>query len=534
MISVSDLSKTPACSILVACCLTASNACNGDNGFIEPQNKAPSSPSAPSPVHNATDVAATVTLTWEFPEVERERNAITFDVYFGEDVSPPKVDSALTGTTYDPGPLGYDTQYFWKIAAKNTQQELTEGPEWCFTTTSNQAPTTPVMLTPGNHAPDQLASVQLSWEPSTDPEGDDLMYDVYLGTVARPPMVGSNQTATSYDPETIDANTLYFWRVVARDDHGNESPGDLWRFTTRAATWKQMNSGTTASIRGVWGSSGDHVIAVGGTPGHVGEGKVFRWNGREWEDVHTTNAFLKGVWGTSSTNMWIVGDDGAIIHYDGWTFSPPVFPRGIVGPLNSVWGAPGEPASFVAVGDFGRILHYDGGTGVWSTVSRPTAVHLNDVWGTGTGSDPPFFGDVYAVSGGGVLHYGDHGSWTTVSLPWGVTLYRVWGSSGHVYAVGEVHTPFGGIGSVVHYDGTAWTLEHVHWGPVFAIWGTSPTNVYMKQHSALLYHNDGSGWNIVPGVVFQDNSYWDMWGASGTNIFIVGDDGLIYRYAAQE
>jgi len=69
----------------------------------------------------------------------------------------------------------------------------------------------------------------LSWSCS-DPDGDALKYDIYLGTSVPPPLVMSNHTSTTYDP-ILENNTTYYWKVVAKDGYA-ETEGDIWSFTT--------------------------------------------------------------------------------------------------------------------------------------------------------------------------------------------------------------------------------------------------------------------------------------------------------------
>ena len=67
---------------------------------------------------------------------------MTYDVYFGTSSTPPLVSNDQSGTTYDPGTLAYNTQYYWKIVATDNHAASTTGPLWDFTTapTSNNPP----------------------------------------------------------------------------------------------------------------------------------------------------------------------------------------------------------------------------------------------------------------------------------------------------------------------------------------------------------------------------------------------------------
>jgi hypothetical protein len=71
----------------------------------------------------------------------------------------------------------------------------------------------------------------LSWNCS-DPDGDDLTYDIYLGTTSPPPLVESNHNSKSYNPGTLNGETTYYWRIIAWDLPGDFTPGPIWVFST--------------------------------------------------------------------------------------------------------------------------------------------------------------------------------------------------------------------------------------------------------------------------------------------------------------
>ncbi len=55
-------------------------------------------------------------------------------------------------------------------------------------------------------------------------------HNVYFGTTS-PGTYRGNQTATTYDPGTLAANTTYYWRIDAVNA-GGTTTGDVWQFTT--------------------------------------------------------------------------------------------------------------------------------------------------------------------------------------------------------------------------------------------------------------------------------------------------------------
>jgi PKD repeat protein len=73
----------------------------------------------------------------------------------------------------------------------------------------------------------------LSWD-CTDPDGDPLTYDVHLGVHEPLPVLSSYRVRTCVVSVPLEFSTAYLWRVVARDDHGNETGSQTWTFTTRS------------------------------------------------------------------------------------------------------------------------------------------------------------------------------------------------------------------------------------------------------------------------------------------------------------
>ncbi|MFH1100738.1 MAG: tandem-95 repeat protein, partial [Methanobacteriota archaeon] len=103
----------------------------------------------------------------------------------------------------------------------------------------NDPPNTPSYPTPVDGETNVDITVILRWrgtEPGSlfeyDPEGDPVTFDVYFGTNSSPPLMVLNQSNTSYDPN-IGYNTVYYWRIIAWDNHNASNTSDLWRFTTK-------------------------------------------------------------------------------------------------------------------------------------------------------------------------------------------------------------------------------------------------------------------------------------------------------------
>ncbi|MBN1337824.1 MAG: hypothetical protein JXA03_00795 [Bacteroidales bacterium] len=97
-----------------------------------PVNQPPDPPSDPTPPDNATAQPLNTQLSWSCTDPEND--PLTYDVYFGIVDPPGLVVSGQSDTIYNPGTLGYGTQYFWKIAAHDDHGNSTEGVVWGFST----------------------------------------------------------------------------------------------------------------------------------------------------------------------------------------------------------------------------------------------------------------------------------------------------------------------------------------------------------------------------------------------------------------
>jgi uncharacterized protein (TIGR02145 family) len=95
----------------------------------------------------------------------------------------------------------------------------------------NQPPEQPFDPSPETGSANHPVSTTLTWSCS-DPEGDPLTYDVYFGTDANPPLTVLSITAQTYTLAMLEYSTTYYWKIVAHDDQGNSTEGELWSFTT--------------------------------------------------------------------------------------------------------------------------------------------------------------------------------------------------------------------------------------------------------------------------------------------------------------
>ncbi len=280
--------------------------------------------------------------------------------------------------------------------------------------------------------------------------------------------------------------------------------------TDSDSIWQPIHLGTSM-LRAVWGSSEKDVFAVGW------DGMILHYEGDQWNVMDSgTDISLRHVWGHDRNTVFAVGGatDGAVIlRYDGSKWATVYsHPEQV---LNGVWGI--APDNVWAVGKSdasgGMILHWDGVQ--WKEIGPGGLAELNSIWGTSAS-------DIF-VSGnkGQILHW-DGLTWISMTSGTTSVLRCVWGNAGNdVFAVAQ--------DLILHYDGTGWSkMEGGEGKYLYNIWGTGPDNVYITGNKGTVLHYDGNQWQ-------EENSgtelaLWGIWGSSPDNIFASGAEAIVLHY----
>lgn len=257
----------------------------------------------------------------------------------------------------------------------------------------------------------------------------------------------------------------------------------------------------------------------------------------EWTPAFdaTDTGWLLSTWGSGAGDVWAVGgapDAGVAMHYDGSAWAER--PIGLDVPLLD-WVFGFGPDDVWMVGNEGTILHYDGAA--FHLEASGTTENLWGIWG----SSPT---DLWAVGGSGfpdavpTLLHRDATGWSTVTLPPLMRaevhgLFKVWGSSASdVWVVGQ-------RGTVLHYDGSAWQERLAGTGEdLISVWGTGPDHVAFAggRGNGVLIVWDGTSFrtialDLIPGlngVWMGDPDVIHTVGVYGTRLS-VGWDGTLLR-----
>ncbi|HER44231.1 MAG TPA: fibronectin type III domain-containing protein [Candidatus Eisenbacteria bacterium] len=210
-------------------------SCGDDASPVSPENSPPRVPNLPEPADSSFYVREYLELSWECSDPDGDE--VIYSIQVKEDDAYMVFSGQTTLKTMGTGLfLLRDTMYTWRVVATDGL-ESSESPWWTFFTPewSNEPPFSPADPHPASGEFDvQTTGLHLTWS-AGDPDQDDVLtYDVYFGTGSDPGLAASGLSETSLALPALDYDTVYFWRVVSTDSHGESTSSPVWPFSTRA------------------------------------------------------------------------------------------------------------------------------------------------------------------------------------------------------------------------------------------------------------------------------------------------------------
>ena len=128
------------------------------------------------------------------------------------------------------------TPYSWYVISKSDEVETTaQSASWKFYNAgegiTSYAPFPAEIVFPAMSETISTASnvITLEWIGS-DVDNDITGYDVYFGTISLPNIIESDLLVSTLNGVAISSNTIYYWKVITKDAHGNNSDSGIYQF----------------------------------------------------------------------------------------------------------------------------------------------------------------------------------------------------------------------------------------------------------------------------------------------------------------
>lgn len=270
---------------------------------------------------------------------------------------------------------------------------------------------------------------------------------------------------------------------------------------------------TQVTLSAVWGSSSADVWVAGEG------GTLIHWDGAAWSTAASgTETALRALAGTSARDVWAGGLDGTILHFDG-----------------SSWSAKqksGSPWSF-AVGPDARPVYallalpkqlWAGGSGsrafdgtAWTEPHHGSHLPTMAIWGQDTSS-------LWEVGVQGLVNRWDGHHWQRLGADYGPNYFGVWGSSpSDVWVVGSA-------GSIVRWSGDkSVPVASGTKNDLYAVHGFGERDVWAAGAAGTILHWQGTAWALATSP--SPNALLGAWGSSASDIWLVGENGVVLHHS---
>ena len=182
-------------------------------------------------------------LNWTFVDVDGDpQTEFHVEVWTGQNGTGLRywdysADSSSLTVIYNEGGLAAELieglEYYFRV---RTRDDYAWSPWSELGFGMSAPPSKPSMVAPGNGEVSVAINPDLSWEPVTDPNGDEVLYLWYVDTEPIPTAgyIANGTTSSTFAavPVTLDYGTSYYWLVCSDDGWEMPQCSSVWSFLT--------------------------------------------------------------------------------------------------------------------------------------------------------------------------------------------------------------------------------------------------------------------------------------------------------------
>ena len=323
------------------------------------------------------------------------------------------------------------------------------------------------------------------------------------------------KTDTTIIDTTLQAGKTYIYQTSAVIN-GKEEKSDTLKVSTLDTTshdftWQTFTFGdadagssqlfnvTIISEDNIW-CVGDIYVADSSENGYTNYNAV-HWDGSKWELLRIPYYYqnqpyynpIQTIFSFGKNDLWFCGN--GVIHWDGIKYNP--ISSNIWGPhqINKLWGVSNN--NLYIVGNDGQIAHYQNGQ--WSKVESGTTTNINDIWGYSNTSNNSE--SVLCVASN-IFHQGElrllaiSGNNAHDTLNWPYTNH--WLKS--VWFKDKYSPVYIGGGGIKKYERENWKELDVTNNFVECIRGSDVNNIFTCGDYGFIAHFDGLHWQTYNNI----------------------------------
>lgn len=211
-----------------------------------------------SPANNATNQDLSTTLQWQ--PVNKATSYIV-QAATNNNFTNPILNYETNSTSYLLEGLAYNTTYYWRVKAKNSDQESNWSAIWQFTTKPEPLGI-PTLTSPTNNATNVSVTPTLSWTSVANAT----QYDVQLWKKSNNQViVNTTVNTTNHSGFNLDYSTEYEWKVRAKNAQQTGEWSSTFKFTTLPPTLPIVSTLDANNVTPTGATVGGNVTGGSGT-----------------------------------------------------------------------------------------------------------------------------------------------------------------------------------------------------------------------------------------------------------------------------
>lgn len=333
-----------------------------------------------------------------------------------------------------------------------------------------------------------------------------------------------HQADTTLKDSLLTPSTTYSWRVEKSANlKSNLATGRTMDTTSHEFTWRVDTLGAVGIARDIAVLSDNDIWVVGEFYETSDDSQepfnTAHWNGVKWElmKIMITGygglihpSVINAVFAFSNNNIWAFSIAGSYAHFDGFVWKSE-FVNQRQGGIYKIWGS--SPENIYFIGTNGSMTHYNGNS--FSLLSTGTTVNLLDI--TGTDDKTVWVSGYMTDDFKRIFMKYENGAFQVISRNW---IFGIWANPANPDQLWTLDDLYLQKRSVKSPGTVKKQLKGITYFPM-AIAGTAENNIFVVGHYVSIVHYNGSTLKTYHQLINEGKLYRLQ--VTPNKVYAVGD-----------